>query len=616
MQRLDQSKVQLRLGEEMTVEKATQTPGMHFFALTHVVPRSEVAGAGSVMLYCAELGPIADKEADDNDDSTLSPFDYCEAWKPFAKVVVSESGMSEFLSCLYVLSSRASANSLCAHLLTRIFPPAAGVLFRLLKHRSHLFSSVEKRLVATELYLLFRQMLPEKIADSAVFESSRLCFAELLSDAAEAKPFQTIPILCPRTLKRIEDPVKLSDGSIVSKSELKEEDVMNSGADLNDLCLFLKSESGLAAFYRIKPSFSLAPEPSIRVVSKKPLVLFKDSCLRLIPPLSLKSGKIPSLTRSFATHVVVCSSRGGGCGDADAAASIQLWDPKTGKETGVDPHALATSLSDRGIDLGSTDDRIPEELIFVAIDVSRSMRSPAFTESDGGEKESFIDTPDAEATSAISDEDLVAQIADMREFSVLEARLRRADPIGWRCASYLAFDHQDAILADRFKSLSALLPGSVEPTATAKSDDSLLPSCSITGEPFVDPVTTADGQTYERSAISEWFSRGNRSSPATGLLLSELTLTPNYGLKAAMTTLKAMSAKLAAESGIPPQEAVVETRTLSVRLFRSTDTSKQLLAYSPPTRFQGEFYVNYSYIIRTNHPFPSSICGECWSQAD
>jgi hypothetical protein len=47
-----------------------------------------------------------------------------------------------------------------------------------------------------------------------------------------------------------------------------------------------------------------------------------------------------------------------------------------------------------------------------------------------------------------------------------------------------------------------------------------------------DPVVAADGQSYERAAIAEWFRRGHRTSPVTNQRLPSLTLTPNARLKA------------------------------------------------------------------------------------
>ncbi len=42
-----------------------------------------------------------------------------------------------------------------------------------------------------------------------------------------------------------------------------------------------------------------------------------------------------------------------------------------------------------------------------------------------------------------------------------------------------------------------------------------------------DPDITADGQTYERMEIEEWFALGNRTSPLTGEVLSITNLLSN-----------------------------------------------------------------------------------------
>jgi hypothetical protein len=54
--------------------------------------------------------------------------------------------------------------------------------------------------------------------------------------------------------------------------------------------------------------------------------------------------------------------------------------------------------------------------------------------------------------------------------------------------------------------------------------------CQISLSLFVDPVFTADGQTYERSAIEEWLSKKD-TSPHTGLKLDHKILIPNTDVK-------------------------------------------------------------------------------------
>lgn len=59
-------------------------------------------------------------------------------------------------------------------------------------------------------------------------------------------------------------------------------------------------------------------------------------------------------------------------------------------------------------------------------------------------------------------------------------------------------------------------------------------TCPITCELMVDPVTAADGQTYERHAIVQWFERkgtATPTSPSTNEPLKDTTLRPNITLR-------------------------------------------------------------------------------------
>ena len=51
--------------------------------------------------------------------------------------------------------------------------------------------------------------------------------------------------------------------------------------------------------------------------------------------------------------------------------------------------------------------------------------------------------------------------------------------------------------------------------------------CPITAEIMTDPVTTLDGFTYERAAITEWL-RTKDTSPKTGATLESKKLIPNH----------------------------------------------------------------------------------------
>ena len=55
--------------------------------------------------------------------------------------------------------------------------------------------------------------------------------------------------------------------------------------------------------------------------------------------------------------------------------------------------------------------------------------------------------------------------------------------------------------------------------------------CPLTLDLFCDPVTTADGHTYERVAIEEWFATGSRTSPTTNEPLTSTLLIPQHTVK-------------------------------------------------------------------------------------
>ena len=59
--------------------------------------------------------------------------------------------------------------------------------------------------------------------------------------------------------------------------------------------------------------------------------------------------------------------------------------------------------------------------------------------------------------------------------------------------------------------------------------------CPLSRCLMVDPVVTADGQTYERASIEHWFQLGHTTSPVTNLALPYLDVTPNFALRQIMT---------------------------------------------------------------------------------
>ena len=67
--------------------------------------------------------------------------------------------------------------------------------------------------------------------------------------------------------------------------------------------------------------------------------------------------------------------------------------------------------------------------------------------------------------------------------------------------------------------------------------------CPITAEIMTDPVTTADGFTYEREAITEWL-RTKDTSPSTGAKLESKALIPNHSLRSVIRSFVEASAAM------------------------------------------------------------------------
>ena len=66
--------------------------------------------------------------------------------------------------------------------------------------------------------------------------------------------------------------------------------------------------------------------------------------------------------------------------------------------------------------------------------------------------------------------------------------------------------------------------GPSEASEAAEVPDDFI--CPITAEIMTDPVSTSDGFTYERAAITEWL-RTKDTSPKTGAKLESKALIPN-----------------------------------------------------------------------------------------
>eukprot|EP01047_Picozoa_sp_COSAG01_P050488 COSAG01_NODE_5111_length_4474_cov_1.654936_7_plen_182_part_01 len=75
------------------------------------------------------------------------------------------------------------------------------------------------------------------------------------------------------------------------------------------------------------------------------------------------------------------------------------------------------------------------------------------------------------------------------------------------------------------------MPAGAEASASAGQSAPEGFLCPISHEIMSEPVFAADGHSYEKSAIEQWFATGKRSSPMTNEAMASTALTPNRHLK-------------------------------------------------------------------------------------
>ena len=112
-------------------------------------------------------------------------------------------------------------------------------------------------------------------------------------------------------------------------------------------------------------------------------------------------------------------------------------------------------------------------------------------------------------------------------FKVREAS-EEAAAIAAVAAAAAKADALERATADAGEGGSGRAAGPPEASEAAEVPDEYV--CPITAEIMTDPVSTLDGFTYERGAITEWL-RTKDTSPSTGAKLESKTLIPNLSLR-------------------------------------------------------------------------------------
>lgn len=95
-------------------------------------------------------------------------------------------------------------------------------------------------------------------------------------------------------------------------------------------------------------------------------------------------------------------------------------------------------------------------------------------------------------------------------------------------------------------------------------------TCPITQELMQRPVVTADGISYEETAINMWFAQGKKTSPLTGLPLKHQLLTPNINLRQAIADFLKHEPEFAKikelERASKTQEQLMQDLQLAIKL--------------------------------------------------
>ena len=127
--------------------------------------------------------------------------------------------------------------------------------------------------------------------------------------------------------------------------------------------------------------------------------------------------------------------------------------------------------------------------------------------------------------------------------------------------------------------------------------------CPILQTVMVDPVCTADGHTYERSAIEEWLRPGRMTSPNTNLRLSTAALTPNHALRSAIEEWRGRSQQRAAQE-LTTADLLFAVGLREKDLLDDKSATRRLEVENAELRSQIDFLSAQRGRQRSTHPQP------------
>jgi len=355
-------------------------------------------------------------------------FGLSDAWYPSHKQ--TDKGMSTFLSALWVLSARPTVAKeklvQCFFEMTHGFSPAASALAALCETSD--LSDGYKSALSESIYVLLRKLVPQRKVEKT-FEFTRECLGLALTWAPSVTlAVDFIPLVCPFSHERLEDPVTVPDyARVCSRASIKahmpggakyvpgmskfstlvEADLVSS--ERYRLLLALHSKAS-AVVLRMEgaaaPDSEHLTDTLMRISSAWPPKI--QPLMAMVSPLCLRGAEKPCLTWDEGTH---CSVFHGmeACG-----SGYDLFRPLQGKSNPVDAQVLAQKLDQSDLKMDAADgmEREVKESVMVVVDVSQSMQGATF-----GRGDSRQDDPDPrtmDLTSPPSEAAMAAELEKLR----------------------------------------------------------------------------------------------------------------------------------------------------------------------------------------------------------
>jgi ubiquitin-protein ligase/ubiquitin/uncharacterized protein YegL len=386
-------------------------------------------------------------------DTGEQRFWHTSSWQPFGHEQTPK-GVSAFLSSLYVVASFLSSNPteivrFLGHFNRRIrFPPATAALSYLIRQKT--IHAEQKAALATGLWHFARRLVPADVtaADDRLFEHSNIILGFLLAymetaDVGRSKDILEHSLTCSLTKIRLSEPVVVSGSTkVYNKKSLQ--DRMEGGpmfvagspwaaltpeqVTMDDLSRFLllchpfTEEILLTRPVRAKkfpaePESLAFPWTSIcTAVSTEST----SSCCNIVPSLSLRTAKVPSLTLDAESRLCVYLGP-----EPCSVDTVTFLSPSERKSKAVNTAMVAKALGVSGRSGVKIDSRPPKEAIIVCFDTSSSMGGYSFSDAKADKEDET-----RAQTITLKPNELHAELQRLREDKYIEVyrRLARKRP--------------------------------------------------------------------------------------------------------------------------------------------------------------------------------------------